>query len=233
VTDFVIEADLRETTGRGEARRLRRAGLMPAVIYGGGKPELAITLNAMSTAKLLDQEAFHTSIVEIKVKGSRGSNKGLVKDVQWHPVRDEAIHIDFFRVSSSDIVHIDIPLLLIGDHTAPGVKKGGMLQTIRHHLEVACRADSIPAHFEVDCSTLEIGEAIHIRDIKLPEGVHVPELDVELEEGEDEINFTLVSCLAPLVEEEPEEAVETEIGDGEAEGDDEGEGEEAADADKD
>jgi len=94
VSDFIVEADLREKTGRGEARRMRRAGNIPAVIYGGGKPELPITLNALGVTKYLDQETFYTSIVEIKVKGSRGTNKGLVKDVQWHPVRDEAMHIE-------------------------------------------------------------------------------------------------------------------------------------------
>jgi len=195
VTDFIIEAELREKTGRGEARRMRRAGLMPAVIYGGDKPELAITLDTMSTAKLLDQEAFYSSIVELKVKGSRGANKALVKDVQWHPVRDEAIHIDFYRVSSSDQVHMEVPVHLLNAETCPGVKKGGLVELIRHSLEVTCRADSIPEYINVDCDGLEIGDNLHIEDVALPDGVEVHH----------EVNFTVLAIAAPKVEKEPEE----------------------------
>ena len=195
MTDFVIEAELRETTGRGEARRIRRAGLMPAVIYGGDKPELASTLNAMSTAKLLDKEAFYTSIVEINVKGSRGSNKALVKDVQWHPVRDEAIHIDFFRVSSSDQVHMEVPVHVTHADTCVGVKKGGLVEIIRHTLELTCRADSIPEHIDIDISALDIGESLHIEDVTLPDGVT----------AQHEVNFTVLTIAAPKVEKASDE----------------------------
>ena len=200
MTDFVIEAELREKTGRGEARRMRRAGQMPAVIYGGDKPELAITLDTMSTAKLLDQEGFYSSIVDIKVKGSRGANKALVKDVQWHPVRDEAIHIDFFRVSSSDQVHMEVPVHVINADTCPGVKKGGLVEIIRHALEVTCRADSIPEHIDVDCGTLEIGDSIHVEDVTLPDGVS----------AQHEVNFTMLTIAAPKVEKADEEEEEAE-----------------------
>ncbi|MDQ6966823.1 MAG: 50S ribosomal protein L25/general stress protein Ctc [Mariprofundaceae bacterium] len=201
MSDFIIEADLREKTGRGEARRMRRAGLMPAVIYGGDKPELAITLDTMSTSKLLDKEAFYSSIVEIKVKGSRGANKALVKDVQWHPVRDEAIHIDFFRVSSSDQVQMEVPVHVSNADTCVGVKKGGLVEIIRHSLEVTCRADSIPDNIEVDCSALEIGDSIHIEDVTLPDGVT----------AQHEVNFTVLTIAAPKVEkEEDEDEVEAE-----------------------
>jgi len=200
MTDYVLEAELREKTGRGEARRTRRAGLLPAVIYGGDKPELAITLNTMSTAKLLEQEAFYTSIVEIKVKGSRGTNKGLVKDVQWHPVRDEAMHIDFYRVSSSDMVNVEVPVNVINADNCPGVVMGGLVELIRHSLEVSSRADSIPDNVTVDCTGMEIGDSIHIDDVALPEGVEVHH----------DVNFTVLAIAAPKVEKEPEEEVEVE-----------------------
>ncbi|PJC70298.1 MAG: 50S ribosomal protein L25, partial [Zetaproteobacteria bacterium CG_4_8_14_3_um_filter_59_5] len=174
---------------------IRRAGLMPAVIYGGDKPELAITLNAMSTAKLLDKEAFYTSIVEINVKGSRGSNKALVKDVQWHPVRDEAIHIDFFRVSSSDQVHMEVPVHVTHADTCVGVKKGGLVEIIRHTLELTCRADSIPEHIDIDISALDIGESLHIEDVTLPDGVT----------AQHEVNFTVLTIAAPKVEKASDE----------------------------
>ena len=201
MSDFIIEADLREKTGRGEARRMRRAGLMPAVIYGGDKPELAITLDTMSTGKRLDNEAVYSSIVEIKVKGSRGANKALVKDVQWHPVRDEAIHIDFFRVSSSDQVQMEVPVHIINADTCVGVKMGGLVEVIRHALEVTCRADSIPDNIEVDIEALEIGDSIHIEELPLPDGVSV----------QHDVNFTVLTIAAPKVEkDEDEDEAETE-----------------------
>jgi large subunit ribosomal protein L25 len=201
VTDFIIDAELREKTGRGEARRMRRAGQTPAVIYGGDKPELAITLDTMKTSKLLEKEAFYSSIIDIKVKGARGENKALVKDVQWHPVRDEAIHIDFYRVSSSDKVHMEVPVHATHVDTCPGVKKGGLLEIIRHTLEVVCRADSIPEHIDVDCTGLEVGDSVHIENVALPDGVSVPH----------DVNFTVLTIAAPKVEkvaEEEEEATE-------------------------
>ncbi len=206
MSEFNVEAELREKTGRGEARRMRRAGLMPAVIYGGDKPELAITLNTMDTAKLLDKEAFYSSIINIKVKGARGDNRALVKDVQWHPVRDEAIHIDFFRVSSSDQVHMEVPVHAINAENCPGMKQGGLMEVIRHTLEVICRADSIPEHIDVDCSGLEIGDSLHIEDVAMPDGV----------QAQHDVNFTVLTIAAPKVEktaeEGEEEAAETEAG---------------------
>jgi len=218
MTDYVLEAELREKTGRGEARRIRRSGLIPAVIYGGDKPELAITLDTMSTAKLLNQEAFYTSIVEIKVKGSRGSNKGLVKDVQWHPVRDEAMHIDFYRVSSSDMVSVEVPVHVINAEKCPGVVMGGLVEIIRHSLEVSSRADSIPDSVIVDCTGMEIGDSIHIEDIALPEG----------QEVHHDVNFTVLAIAAPKVEQEPEEEAEVE---GAEEGAEEGEAAAKSDSD--
>ncbi|MDX8392489.1 MAG: 50S ribosomal protein L25/general stress protein Ctc [Mariprofundaceae bacterium] len=205
MSDFIVEAELREGTGRGAARRMRRAGKMPAVIYGGDKPELPITLDALSIGKLLDQETFYTSIVEINVKGSRGTNKGLVKDVQWHPVRDEAIHVDFHRVSASDIVHVEVPVNAIGFDQSPGNITGGILETIRHSLEVACRADSIPDAIDIFCAQLDIGDAVHVEDIALLTGVEIPH----------DMNFTVLSVAAPKIEAEPVED-EVEVTEGEA-----------------
>jgi len=110
MSDFVLAAELREKTGRGEARRLRRSGRLPAIIYGGDKPELPVSLDALTVSKLLQNESFYTSIIELKVKGVRGVHKGLVKEIQWHPVRDDAMHIDFMRVSSASTVHLEVPV---------------------------------------------------------------------------------------------------------------------------
>jgi len=210
VSDFVLEAELREKTGRGEARRMRRAGLMPAVIYGANKPELAIALNTLGTSKMLDQETFYTSIVDIKVKGSRGDNKALVKDVQWHPVHGGAIHIDFYRVSSSDMVQVEVPVNVINAEKCPGVVQGGLVEIIRHSLEVSSRADSIPENITVDCSGMEIGDSLHIEDIPLADGVEI----------QHDVNFTVLAIAAPKVEKEPvEEEAEEEAAEESAEDD--------------
>ncbi len=200
MNDFVLEAELREETGRGAARRLRRTGKLPAVIYGGGKPELAITLDKLSTGRLLDIEAFHTSIIDLRIKGTRGTNTGLVKDIQWHPVRDEAMHIDFHRVSSSDVVQIEIPVNVVNFEKCPGDIKGGLLEVIRHTLEVSCRADSIPDAIEIDCADLDIGDSVHVEGLQLQDGVEAPH----------DVNFTILTLAAPRVEEESAEAEGTE-----------------------
>lgn len=210
MSQYVLEAELREKTGRGETRRLRRTGRIPAVIYGGGKPELAISLDKLSLSKLLNEEAFHASMIEIKVKGSRGKNEGILKDSQWDPLTDEITHLDFHRVSSSDIVHMEVPVHAANFEKCPGVVKGGSVEMTRHALEVACRADAIPEAITVDCGDLDIGDSVHVEDLQLPEGVEVPH----------EVNFTVLTLAAPTKMEAAapaEEEGEAAAAEGEAE----------------
>ena len=200
MSDYTIEAELREKTGRAETRRLRRAGKLPGVIYGGGKPELAIAMDALALSKLLNEEHFHTAIIAIDVKGARGKNEALLKDVQYDPIKDHATHIDFFRVSSESIVDMEVPVHPIKHEKCPGVVAGGILEIIRHTLSVHCRADAIPDHIDVDCSELTVGDSIHVSELKLPKGVEAPH---------DE-DFAIVTIAAPRVEVEPETAEEEE-----------------------
>jgi large subunit ribosomal protein L25 len=186
MTDYVIEAELRDETGRAATRRLRRAGKLPGIIYGGGKPDLAITMDYNTVSKLLNEEHFHTSILEIKVKGSRGKNKVLLKETQWDPVKDIATHLDFFRVAGKDTITMDVPVVPVSFEKAPGVVKGGQIDLVRHTLEVTCRADSIPDQIEVDCSDMDIGDTVHIEDVTLPEGTEVHH----------EVNFTVLNLSA-------------------------------------
>jgi len=187
MTDYIIEADLREETGRSATRRLRRTGKLPGIIYGGGKPDLAITMDYNTVSKLLNEELFHTSILEVKVKGSRGKNKVLLKDSQWDPVMDIPTHLDFFRVAAGDAITMDVPVVAINTEKCPGVVKGGLVDVVRHSLEITCRADSIPDQIEVDCSNLDVGDTVHIEDIALPEGAEV----------QHDVNFTVLNLSAP------------------------------------
>jgi len=201
MTNLVVEAELREETGRSATRRLRRAGKMPGIIYGGGKPDIAITMEYFTVSKQLNDEQFHTSLLEVKVKGSRTKNTVLLKAAQWDPVMDTATHLDFFRVSAKDTVTLDIPVVALNTEKCPGVAKGGLIDLVRHSLEVTCRADSIPDHIEVDCGDMEIGDTIHIEDITLPEGAAV----------QHDVNFTVLNVAAPKTgSDDDAEAVEEE-----------------------
>jgi len=200
---FTIEAELREATGKSVARRLRRAGKVPAVIYGGGKPDYPIVLDDVAMRKPLDTEGFYTSLISINVAGKRGVETVLLKDAQWHPVRDVVMHLDFFRVNASDVVTVEVPLHPVGGERCPGVVLGGQIDLVRHVLEVSCAADSIPDEITVDCSALELGDTIHVEDLILPKGVEAPH----------EMNFTILNLAAVKGEAEPsdddeEEAVE-------------------------
>jgi large subunit ribosomal protein L25 len=188
MTDYVLEAELREDLGKAHTRRLRRAGKLPGIIYGGDKPDLPITLDYNEIAKImLRDEAFYTSMLEIKVKGKRGKNTVLLKDTQWDSIYDTPMHLDFFRVSGKDSVTVSVPVHPINVDICPGVKAGGALQVIRHELEVTCRADAIPDQVEIDCSAFELDQIVHIEDIDFPEGLEVVH----------DVNFTVLSIAAP------------------------------------
>ena len=202
MTDLIVEAELRETTGKADARRMRRAGLLPGIIYGGGKPDVPLTINANAIGKLLNEEAFYTSMLEVKVKGKRGKNTVLLKDVQWDPLMDTAMHLDFMRVSSADSVTVEVPVIAINFEKCPGDVAGGLLDMIRHVLEVTCRADSIPDSVEVDCANLNIGDTVHIEDIVLPKGAEV----------QHDVNFTVLNVSAKkAAEAETETATEEAV----------------------
>lgn len=210
MSTLVVEAELREETGRSAARRLRRAGKIPGVIYGAGKQDLPITMDYFVISKQLNDEQFHTSMLEVNVKGSRGKNTVLLKDTQWDPIKDTVTHLDFFRVSASDSVTVEVPVVALNSEKCPGVVAGGLVDLIRHVLEVTCRADTIPEHIEIDCSDLNIGDSIHIEDITLPEGAEVHH----------DVNFTVLNLAAPTKAEPEPEAVEAaaegEVAEGEA-----------------
>ncbi len=182
MTTLTLKAQLREETGRNASRRLRRAGRLPGIIYGGGKSDLPVTMNSNEARKLLNIETFYTSIVNIDVAGQK-NEAVLLKDVQWDPVSDEPVHLDFLRVSVGDTVQVEVPVVAVNAEKSPGVIKGGKLDIVRHVLEVSCRADAIPEHINIDCSSLELGSTVHIEDIELPEGVTVPH----------EVNFTVLN----------------------------------------
>ena len=205
MSDLIFDAELRETTGKGAARRMRRAGLLPAIIYGADKPDLAITLNANAVGKKLNVEAFYTSMLTVNIKG-KGKETVLLKDVQWEPIMDTAMHLDFMRVSSADSVTVEVPVEIVNYEKCPGDIAGGMLDVVRRVLEVTCRADSIPENIEVDCSKLDLGDTVHVDDIELPEGMEIIH----------DVNFTVLNIAAPKGAESSDDAEEEDASEEEA-----------------
>lgn len=165
----VLTAEARERVGKGSARELRRNGLIPAVIYGDKKEPVAISLSRNDVSKLIFNGGFMTTTFSIEV----GKNKYMVlpKDYQLDPVRDFVMHVDFLRISEKSTVTVAVPVHFINEETCPGLKKGGVLNVVRHEVEFHCPANAIPDSITVDLSTFDVGDTIHISAVKLPANV--------------------------------------------------------------
>jgi len=165
-----IIANKRESKGTGASRRLRRAGKVPGIIYGGGKDAASIELDHKQLFLQFRHEAFHASILMLNLDGKK--EQVLLRDYQMHPVRTEIAHVDFQRVSATEKIHVKVPLHFINAETAPGIKLGGGIVThILTEADVSCLAKDLPEFVEVDLSALKIGDSIHLSQLKLPAGV--------------------------------------------------------------
>jgi large subunit ribosomal protein L25 len=167
---FAMSATARDKSGKGAARAARREALVPAVIYGDKKAPLSINLELRELRRHL-AATFFTHLYDLKV-GSE-VHKVIPRDVQFHPVTDVPIHVDFLRVSNTTKITANVPVEAIGTEKSPGIKNGGILNIIYHELEVKCFANQIPEHITVDVSALNMGQSIHLDDIKFPAGVEV------------------------------------------------------------
>lgn len=175
-----INAKKRESKGTGASRRLRRAGNIPGIVYGGGKDAVSIELNHKELFLQFRHEAFHASILNLNLDGKK--EQVLLRDYQMHPVRTEIAHIDFQRVSATEKIHVKVPLHFVNTEVAPGVKlHGGIVTHILTEADVSCLAKDLPEFIEVDLSSMEAGQTIHLSEIKLPKGVEF----VKLAHGDD------------------------------------------------
>jgi large subunit ribosomal protein L25 len=166
---YELKAELRERVGKGSSRELRRNGLIPAVIYGDKQEPLSISLPSKEVTLRIHAGGFMTTVATIDVGGKKISV--LPKDYQLDPVRDFTMHVDFLRVGKNTEVNVEVPVHFINEGKSPGMKVGGVLNIVRHEVELHCPADSIPEFLTVDLSGLKIGDSVHISQIKLPEGV--------------------------------------------------------------
>ena len=163
-----LPAETRERAGKGASRALRREGRVPAVVYGGKEEPLAIHVEEKLLVKQLGTGHFLNSIVEIEVGGKK--LRTLPKDVAFHPVSDRPLHADFLRLSKDSTVHVNVPVHFINEDASPGLKRGGVLNMVRHELELICEADKIPEDIRIDVTGLDIGDSIHISSVTLPKG---------------------------------------------------------------
>ncbi len=169
MANAVITAELREKAGKGSSRALRREGKIPAVIYGDKKDPVTVTLNQVALVKELEKGGFMNTSYEIHI----GKDKEVVlpRDVQFHPVTDRPMHVDFLRLAKGSSLNIMIPIHFIGEEECLGIKAGGILNVVRHEVEFSCPANAIPEAIEIDISGLELNDSIHISTVALPEGV--------------------------------------------------------------
>jgi len=214
-------ARARDRAGKGAARAIRREGSIPAVIYGGKESPIIISLDTKGLHRQLAQTGFFTTLTDIDLDGT--AHRVLARDVQYHPVTDQPMHVDFLRVSESTQITVAVPVVFENEEECPGLRRGGVLNIVRHEVEVVCRADAIPHALMANLAELEIGDSIHISMIGLPDGV-VPTIA--------DRDFTVATIAAPTVVRD--EALEAAAAEGEEveEGEEDiaAEGEEGAEA---
>ena len=215
---LTLPAEARERAGKGASRALRRDGRVPAVIYGENKEPLSVHVEEKLLIKMMSNGHFMNSVVMVEVGGK--PNRTLPKDVQFHPVTSRPIHVDFVRIGEHAQVHVNVPVRFVDEEASPGLKRGGVLNVVRHELELVCDAAKIPGEIVISLSGLEIGDAIHISSVTLPEGS---------KSAIDDRDFTVATVVAPsAMKAEEEEAAAPAAGEvptvDEAEGE-EGEGE--------
>ncbi len=169
MTDIVFSVDVRDRTGTGGARATRREGKVPGVIYGGPLGAVPIALKLNELVRGLNQGGLLSKVIEIQHGSTR--QPALIRDIQFHPVTSQPVHVDLFRVSSDQIVTVEVPVKFINEDKSPGLKRGGALSIVRHMVELECPADRIPAQLVADLDGLDINAVIHISAIPLPAGV--------------------------------------------------------------
>jgi len=169
MNEYELQADLREGGGKGAARRLRREGIIPAVLYGAGKDTISIQLDANDVYKRLENEAFFSHILDVKV-GSAGT-QAVLKALQRDPITNRVTHMDLLRVSSTQEITMQVPLHFLGEDDCPGKKAGGVVNHLLMELEISCLPKDLPEYIEVDMGHMDIGDSLHLSELVMPEGV--------------------------------------------------------------
>ena len=200
----ILKAKKRTTNSTGQINKLRSEGFIPAILYGGKKDNINISLSKLHIENILKTETFMSKVVNMDIDGN--SEIVLPREIAYDPVSDEPIHIDFMRISKGSKVVLDIPVKLINFEKSPGLKKGGVLNTVRRKVELKCPAENIPNEITLDLEGTEIGTSIKISSVKLPDNVTPTITDRD---------FVIATVVAPTVVIEPEKTEEVAATDGE------------------
>lgn len=166
----VLSAEPRQRGTKGAARAVRRAGRVPAIIYGDQKEPVLISLDPRELQRVMARRGFYATLLDVKLDGE--AQRTLPRDVQLDPVTDKPVHVDLMRVAAGARITVDVPVVFINHEQSPGLRRGGILNIVRHDLEVVCPVDAIPERVVFDLRGLEIGHSIHISAVTLPEGVN-------------------------------------------------------------
>ena len=183
---LTLSAETRDRAGKGASRELRRQNRVPAVIYGNKQEPELIHVEEKALIKLLMTGHFSNSVVEIELGGKKQIT--IPKDVAFHPVSDRPTHVDFLRIVKGAKVNIEVPVVFINEDASPGLKRGGILNIVRHELELICENDKIPDDIQIDATGFDIGDSIHISHVKLPKGSESKITDRD---------FTIATIVAP------------------------------------
>ena len=200
--DFDLIAEPRDGAGTSNSRRLRRSGMVPAVIYGAGRENLSLIIDHDHLLKKLASESFLTSILSIKIQDKEESV--LIKDIQIHPYKRQVMHLDMQRVIADQLLRVSVPIHFLNGDSAPGVKlEGGTVSALMNEVEVRCLPKDLPERLEVDVAAMELDELLYLSDIPLAEGIEIPLLTQEEPSNEPSVAIRLLR----IQEEEPEEVV--------------------------
>tara|TARA_Y100000992_G_scaffold299062_1_gene265251 strand:+ start:749 stop:1522 length:774 start_codon:yes stop_codon:yes gene_type:complete len=202
-----LKAIKRENTSTGSTNKLRSSGFIPAILYGGKDPNQKISIEKKAIREIINSDNFLSKVLELDIDGKK--EKVLPRDVAYHVVSEEPIHIDFMRVVSGKKIILEIPVKFINHPDSPGLKKGGVLNIVRRAVELRCPAENIPSDITIDLKGSEIGTSLKISSVKLPENV-IPTIT--------DRDFVIATVAAPTVIKEPEKPTEetAEGADGEA-----------------
>ena len=213
---FEIHATVRKATGNSPARKLRRGGQMPAVLYGRNTEPVLLAVNVKDFEQILKKGNIGSIILNLVIQnGKKITKPAMIKELQSHPVSGNFLHVDFYEIDMQRKINVMIPVIVKGK--AKGVELGGLLQIVRREIEVLCLPGDIPPAIELDITDLDIGDAIHVEDIKLGDSVEIPA----------DVNFTVVTVISPKIE-VPEAEEEAE----EEEAEEEGEAEEGTESEQ-
>ena len=208
MNQFEVIAEARDALGKGASRRLRRTGRLPGVLYGAGKAPVSISLETSRVSKQMENEAFFSHILAVRVGGEEA--QAVVKDLQRDPATSQILHLDLQRVSSTEELHMRVPLHFMNEEDSPGRRHGGVISHLMVDVEIGCLPRDLPEYLEVDMSGLDVGDSLHLSELVMPEQVRLMALVHDPDNDQPVVTVQHPQKLEAVAEAEGEEAAEEE-----------------------